>query len=383
VESFPKTPNGKIDRKALPAPEVSRDPATEAAAPAARNPLEETLVDIWQDVLQVKPIRVTDSFFELGGYSLLAAVLIAKVKERLGHTLPLGALFAAPTIERMAAALEQKVDLETTSLVVPLQAHGSRPPLFVISGLGHVFMYQSIARLLGPDQPVYGLKAVGIDGKEKPFNRVEDMARRFKADILSLRLQGPISLCGFSFGGMVAFELASQLQAEGHPVHRLALLDSFGPAYPVPLPAYKRILIHAANLYRGGLSKLMPYLRDRYNKLKWRILFWLGALHLCAPQIKGAEESTEKRFQKVWAAFTIAEKIYQPAGRYLGKVLILTAQQQAQWVGYRSDDPLLGWGKWLGGDVDIRTVPGNHTDIIAEENVGIVADALKQELGIP
>jgi thioesterase domain-containing protein len=348
-----------------------------------RSPLEESLADIWQDVLKVKPIGVTDSFFDLGGHSLLAAVLVARVRERLGRGLPLGVLFTAPTVERMAAVIEQNADPGSASPLVALRSGGSRPPLFLFPGVGgHVFTYQSLTELLGPDQPVYGLKAIGIDGTEKPLTRVEDMARRYRAEVLRVWPRGPFLLGGYSFGGLVAFELACRLRAEGHPVQMLALFDTFAPGYPVPLPAYQRLAVHARNLWRGGPRKFLPYLGDRLRNLRRRLMSRISPSSVIGGKVEGADESTNRVLRQVKVALLAAGRSYRPGGRYPDRVLLLAAEEGVDWVATSCDDPLLGWGKWLGGNFEVRKVPGSHLGLFAGAGVSFVSRALRKEMGI-
>ena len=157
---------------------------------------------IWADVLGVHPVGIRDDFFDLGGHSYQAAVLLTRVQERLGLSLPLGALFAAPTVETLAAVLQRKLEAGTAGSLVPLREEGSRPPVFLIAGIGgHVFTFHKFGRLLGPDQPAYGVKAIGVDGAARTPDRIEDIAARYAEEITAERPDGPIVLGGYSIGG--------------------------------------------------------------------------------------------------------------------------------------------------------------------------------------
>ena len=168
LDALPVTPNGKIDRRALPAPDRSR-PELEKAFVAPRDDLERQLAHIWEEVLGVRPVGVTDNFFELGGHSLLAVRLFAVIEKRLGKKLPLTAVFQGATVEHLAGVLRQQATPGPQSSLVAIQPGGSKRPLFLVHPAGgHVFPYIHLAQFLGPDQPCYGLQARGRGRRTRP-----------------------------------------------------------------------------------------------------------------------------------------------------------------------------------------------------------------------
>ncbi|MCI0574921.1 MAG: thioesterase domain-containing protein, partial [Chloroflexi bacterium] len=234
LDTLPLTPNGKIDRQALPAPERSNLELAKTAVPA-RDALELKLVRIWEEVLDVRPVGVNHNFFELGGHSLLAVRLMARIRQELTVELPLTTLFQSPTVQGLAAVLRQGEEMTiTSSSLVPLQVGNEkkRPLFFVHPGGGNVFSYSDLVRYLGPEWSFYGFQARGIaDPKEAPHTRVETMAGYYLKLLRQVQPEGPYFLGGWSVGGVVAFEMAWQLQKQGHEVGLLALVDS-----PVPNP---------------------------------------------------------------------------------------------------------------------------------------------------
>src|SRR5262249_46885240 len=150
----------------------------------------------------------------LGGHSLLAAQLFAEMEKQLGMRLPLALLFRGPTIDRLAALILVGEWLKedwamTRSTLVPIQLDGTRPPLFCVGvAQGEVLNYIMLAHYLGPDQPVFGLQARGLDGQEEPFATVEEMAAHYVPQIRSVQPEGPYYLAGYSAGGTVVFEIA-------------------------------------------------------------------------------------------------------------------------------------------------------------------------------
>ncbi len=228
LSEFPLTPNGKVDRTSLPAPsgEAAHD-GVQAIEP--RNRVELQLVAIWEQVLGITPIGVRDNFFTLGGYSLLALRMFSAIEQTFGTRLPMAVLFQAPTIEQLADVLADEGCTVRWRSLVAIQPEGKRPPLFAVPGVGgNVLVFARLAKLLGDDQPFYGLQARGLDGKEKPFMRVDEMAAHYIGEIRSVQPQGPYFIGGTCTGGLAAYEIAQQLTAQGEEVI-LAVMESWHP----------------------------------------------------------------------------------------------------------------------------------------------------------
>ncbi|MCU1307541.1 MAG: Long-chain-fatty-acid--CoA ligase [Acidobacteriaceae bacterium] len=193
---------------------------------APSGPIESRLVELWESVLDKRPIGVNDDFFELGGDSLRAARLFAQIEQKFERSIPVGALFQAPTIATLAKLVS--VADSNDACVVTIQAGGTLPPLFCLPGqTGSVLMYRSLAQHLGSDQPVYGLQPQGLDGKQPPLTRIEDMAANFLKKIQLIQSQGPYFLAGYCMGGTIALEMAQQLRRQGQTVGLLAMLDTY------------------------------------------------------------------------------------------------------------------------------------------------------------
>ena len=228
LDTFPLTDNGKIDRRRLPAPsEIKSIGSAETAAP--RDAVELQLAALWEQVLGTSAVGIRDNFFDLGGHSLLALRMFSAIERVFRKRLPLALLFQAPTIERLAAVLrDEGCSLPWRSLVA-IQAHGARHPIFIVPGVGgNVLVFARLSRLLGEDQPFYGLQAQGLDGKARPFTRIEDMARHYIAEIRTVQARGPYRIGGTCTGGLVAYEMARQLTAAGDEV-LLAIMESWHP----------------------------------------------------------------------------------------------------------------------------------------------------------
>ena len=207
LEEVPVTPVGKIDRKKLPAPTVGpkRDQIT-----FPRNPIEKKLVQLWETLLNIKPIGIRDNFFDLGGNSLIAMQMFSDIEKTFNKRLPVSIIFEEETIENVARLLSShNQDNNKSSSLVAIQALGSKLPVFCIhGGGGEVLIYRSLAVELGNDQPVYGLRYSNNDTDKIS---VESLAEKYVKDIKEIQPNGPYSLLGFCFGGPIAYEMAQKL----------------------------------------------------------------------------------------------------------------------------------------------------------------------------
>lgn len=223
LPSLPRTLNDKVDIEALPVPYDGGLPSR--AEP--RDDIERRLLEIWRSLLDTESIGVRDSFFDLGGHSLLAVRLFARVEQMLGTRLPLATLITAPTIAELAEVVRRERAAPSWRSLVTLQPGGTRAPLFLVHGVrGQLLLYGALVRRLGADQPVYGLQSVGLDRVTAPLTRIPDMAAHYIAEIRSVQPHGPYLLGGFCFGGVIAVEMAAQLDRDGEDVALIALLHA-------------------------------------------------------------------------------------------------------------------------------------------------------------
>jgi len=240
LAAFPLTPNGKVDRRALPAPDAAQPADTDAGAAAQGDlmfgpgpeqsyllTIHHQLIAIWEELLNVCPIGVNDDFFELGGHSLLAARLVDRIEQATGKKIPLATLFAGATIQHLVEALLLSDDHAAHIPLIEVQAGGSKRPFFFLHGDlgGGGFYCRALARALGPEQPFYALEPYRLADREAPHT-VEAMATAYIEAARSVQPQGPYQLGGLCNGGLVAFEMARQLRAAGQAVDLLVLLDA-------------------------------------------------------------------------------------------------------------------------------------------------------------
>ncbi|MGO4850974.1 amino acid adenylation domain-containing protein, partial [Inquilinus sp. 2KB_12] len=224
LQDLPLNVNGKLDRRALPAPVY----AAGAIGRRPRTPQEEILKRLFAEVLDVEHVGIDDSFFALGGHSLLAAKLIGRIRATLGETLTIRSLFEGPTVADVAERLGVGDHADALGVVLPLRTSGEQPPLFCIHpAIGLSWCYSGLIQHIDPDIPIYGLQARGLVQGDAFQGRLEDMARDLSLEIRRLSPTGPYRLAGFSFGGNLAHAIATRLQADGHDVDLLVLLDSY------------------------------------------------------------------------------------------------------------------------------------------------------------
>ena len=214
LPSLPLTPNGKVDRSRLPEPREAPE-ADRVRSRAPGDQLELHLVKLWERMLGAEGIGIHDDFFELGGHSLLAAQLFDEIERLFGRRLPLDTLwYKGASIADVAHLLREDVQSITWPILVPIKPSGSKPPLFVVHTMGgNLFHYDYLARTLDPRQPVMGLQARGVYGREQPRHRIEDIAADCVRALRSHQAQGPYLIAGYSSAGIVAFEIARQLEA--------------------------------------------------------------------------------------------------------------------------------------------------------------------------
>jgi len=374
LDRLPLTPTGKIDRKALPAPQ-------EGAAPQAlhrpRSVTEQELLTIWRSVLGTETIDLFDNFFELGGHSLMAVRMMAQIGKVYDTTLPLQALFRYPTVAELAAHVDERTPERAWSTLVALQPEGDRAPLFCVPGDGgNVFYFHSLARALGRDQPVYGLESLGLDGKAAPHTTVEAAAAYHIDRIKECWPEGPYHLAGHSFGGLIAFEMAQQLRRAGDAVATLVVLDTLPPSMPLPTASEAELVVTfeqlfaeeygaQATLTAAAMAPLSP--EERLSALT-HALERIGALPM------GAGTGHVRTIFEVFRLNT--QTVYRPEHPvYLPFDLILAeeapeTERAAMAAGWAELEP-----------VRVHVVPGSHTTMTYPPHVIALAERLSACLG--
>jgi thioesterase domain-containing protein/acyl carrier protein len=378
LEKLPLSANGKIDRSALPAIDGHRQ--VQKSTP--KDGLELKLQKIWERVLASGPIGFDDNFFELGGHSLLAVRLFAQIEKSFARNLPLATLFQAPTVRLVANVMREDGWSAPWSSLVLLQNGGNKRPFFCVHAAGgNVLEYHDLARLLGPDQPFYGLQAQGLDGSNPPHTTIEDMAAHYIKEMREVQSEGPYLLGGRSSGGTVAFEMACQLAEQGEEVGLLALLDVYPAGYFKLLPGSESFLQRASRIARKIQS----------HRENLRVLSTTAKFKYVCAKLKYAPAKTKHKM------YRRAYKIYRRIGRPLPNALknieevnfaavkdyVPRVYPGSATLFLASDDLTAaydieeGWQGLIRGGLEIIKVSGNHLDIVKEPHVRMVAEKLR------
>ena len=376
LHALPLTPNGKVDRNVLPAPDYTRLEQQEALV-APRDGLELQLRQIWEKVLGVRPIGIRDNFFDLGGHSLLAVRLFAQIEKVMGKNLPVAALFHAPTIEQLAGLMSRQDWSAQWKSLVAIQPGGSKAPFFCVHAHdGGVLFWRDLARHLGSDQPVYALQPQGLDGRQPPHSRIEEMAAHYIKEIRTLQPEGPYFIGGHCIGGLIAFEMAQQLHRQGERVGLLALFDSYAPRRNRSARSslfyryrYKaiRLLEMTVGLHVNNLLILEPeerlsYVKEKFNKALYKLYMGLGSSWIRAARHR----------RNILKAGSQAARNYDPK-IYPGKITLFRATNLGGGIEH---DPQMGWGRLAGGGLETHLIPGYHAHIVLEPRVRVLATQL-------
>jgi len=386
LEALPLSPNGKVDRRALPAPDDER-PKLEKKYVAPRDSTELQLAQIWEDVLGIRPIGVTDHFFDLGGHSLLAVRVVARIDKAMGKQLPVASLFQSPTIERLAAMLRQEGQRGASlSSIVEIQPAGSQPPLFFIHGVGGGMFwgYTNLSRHLGADQPVYAFKSRGMDGREE-LGSLEEMAAHYAAELRACQPRGPYFLGGYCFGGNVAFEMARQLQARGQRVALLALMNSaptnsrYTRVVPTPVWLVRfvdnlRFLL--ACYFQRSAKQQADFIAWQVRTLVKKLARGLGRSRARAgvnadEVVDLTDYPAEQR--RLWEVH-IRALFEHHTQSYPGHVTLFRSRGHPLLCSF---DRTYGWNEFAAGGVTVKIVPGAHEKILEEPHVQVLARELK------
>ena len=385
LQEIPRLPNGKTNRRAL--IEYDGEMLVRQEAPVGSpDALERSLVDIWEDILEVGPIGVNDDFFDLGGHSLLSAQLMAEISQQFGVQPSLASFLQGPTVRELAALIRKRSDATQWSPLVSLQPGGDRPPLYLVHGLGGgVSGYVALARLLGRDQPVYGFEALGSDNDSQPDTSIEEMARRYADALITAQPEGPFCLGGYSYGAAVAYEMACQLAKRGRRCACLVLIDSAAPGsdYYTCTLNLKWLLDFLAN-FPNWLQDFRQLERDRQRAriLKAIRSNWpFGTASRISQPIDRLMyldnvSQIPDSHKEIVALEMEAIANYSPS-KYDGDVVLFRTPRHPLFCSY---DKSLGWDSLVSGEVNVRYISGAHHRLMAEPTVLQVASQISQSL---
>ncbi len=404
LDSFPLTANGKIDKKALPHPDTVELITGQYVAP--RNELEEKLAAIWQDVLEVDQVGIHDDFFELGGHSLLAVRLVASIRKALEIELPLNDVFIFPTIAALATNLSKlnspslQSAIQKIKYLVPLKTNGNKIPLYIICGGGGTARrFRKFADMMDDDQPVYVLQPI-VDHKDvRQMGSMEEIAEKFIAEIFINNPDGPFALSGHCVGGIIAFEMARQLQEKGKTVHMLAMFDtiirkvekgeagSLANFYNIPFTV-KRFMAKAILKFNFETFLLRKHTRKAIG-------YKMKSFKTLMKKLNKRETNLEQLEYVGLEIFDESSEVYRAATRnykilpYDGEILLFYAKERYYFTDVHNNirfkkiflnDITKNMWRQYATSVTIYEVEGDHSDIFEITHGTEFARLLQQQL---
>jgi len=378
LDSFPLSSNGKLDRKSLPAVKLE-EKRTEAKFTQPKNDTERSLVKIWQSLLAQPEISVNDNFFDLGGQSFLAVRMMAQIHTKFARELPLSVLFENPTITNLAHHLEA-AGPESYSPLLALRKEGRKTPLFFIHPVGgNVFCYGLLVNKIGKDYPIYALQSRGLSAGESPFTSFAEMVDVYTQEILRIQPYGPYRIGGWSLGGSVAFEIATQLQIAGAEIEWVGMFDSPAP-YKLPEVDERDLLAWFVSDL-SGIDNFISADELKQNKEEDRLRYLLDKVVSAGIFSHDVSEAQLARLIDVFRRNLRLQREYSErssSNRAFSATLYKAAQGPNCYLRKYYPDiqsPDMGWLK-VTSDVVIVDVPGNHYTILSKENVESLSEAI-------
>ncbi|CAC9975307.1 non-ribosomal peptide synthetase [Flavobacterium panici] len=375
LEKIPTTLNGKIDRKALSQYKTSK--IIEYTAP--RTEEESIVAAIWKESLGLENIDIFSDFFEMGGHSIKGVKVMIEIEKYTGKRIPLSALFKYSTVEKFAKLLNTGTEIYSDCLV-PISPSGHKVPLFIIHGAGlNVLNFVNLSKHFDDDQPIYAIQGIKPKGFDGWYESIEAMAAHYIDAIIKVNPKGPYALAGFSFGGIVAFEMTRQLKEQGRKVSLTALLDS-----------YVDSSYYYGSYRRKQLVRYFDITHRRLDFLKEMLLSWKAF----KMRINGKKEYILKRHfgkkDEMTEQEELALKEFIEADSMVKKIVDRYHLKPQNFevdlfrskddINYRLDPTHLGWKKAALGGVTIHNISGNHLDIVAPPNDIFLARLLQDIL---
>jgi thioesterase domain-containing protein/acyl carrier protein len=373
LAELPLTGNGKVDRGALARPEDFAAGVEESELEAPRDGVERELALIFEEVLEVRQVGRRRSFFDLGGHSLLAVRLMTRIEQRYGRSLPLAALFEAPTVEALALLLG-RVAAAGEEVLVAVRPAGTRPPFFCVHPVGgSVLCYRELAQQLGDDQPFYALQVP--EGEPPADLSLEALATTYVAAVRRRQPRGPYRLGGWSMGGVVAFEMARQMAAEGEEVELLALLDAERPGRAAREVDDATLASWFARDLSGLLGRDLAVTREELVPLAEE-----ERLRLLLAQARAARLPEDIGLERLRQLLAVFRRNYRALLRYeapfyAGGLTLLRVDRAGA-----EADPTLGWSSVSGSGVEVIRVPGDHYSMVRPPFVAGLAAHLRRLL---
>jgi thioesterase domain-containing protein len=383
LNKFPLTPNGKIDRKAMPVPDSTQHHAHKGVV-EPKTETEKLLHAIWRNVLRIDRISIHDNYFEIGGHSLLAAILFAEIEKNMHINLPLAILFDSPTIFEMAKSIDQQQANVRWKSLVPIKKEGNKAPLFLVHGAeGNVLIYRPLTHYIEKERPVYGLQAQGLDGHSAIEGDFKIIASRYIDEILSIQPTGPYFVGGYCLGGLIAYEMARQLVDAGKTVGLVSMIESFNesirgkPISDIAKNANKllNLYFHLVNLMSAKSTSRKYFLKEKMRVLLDRLQVQYQFQTKRLNQLFSKKESLLFHHLKLGKVYDRALLDYSPDA-YTGNVDLFITKKKFLYY----QDEKCGFGKLITGEIRVHEINCCARGTLVEPFVKNIAEILNDRL---
>ena len=376
IPNIPLMPNGKLDRKQLPPPSPKR---LSYIAKRTKNTTEAVITQIILKNTDFGKIGLNDNFIDMGIDSMRALMIIVDIEEQFDKRFPLTVLVHHPTIKLLTTFIDTTTASPYSSLIA-LKKDGSKLPLYILHGIGlNLFNFNSMLKYINKEQPVYGLRAAGLDGNKTPLKSIESLAAHYNQQILNHDPIGPYAIAGYSFGGIIAFEMVKQLKEAGKAVEMLAMIDTHIKKQPPSIFSdkiikkvtrqYSKLKFRIGSFYKYPVANI-DYLKTLYTSMFKEFGVWAGMLNKDKiSDLPKYMQNVVDRMENAWGKYEIRP--------YDIKIDLFKAEKRLYYV----DDPkMLGWEAYAQQGVSLHTVPGDHEDMFESPNDKTLAQLLQKRL---
>ncbi len=363
IKEFPLTPNKKTDRKALINYQSETILNTELET-YSNDDLIDVIKKIWAEELQMHDIDEEDDFFALGGHSMIAVRGMTKINKETGVKLPLSVLFENSTIKSLSKVINEKKSSQNGKVVIPIKKEGKKNPIFLVHAGGlNILMYKSLSHFLSDDQPLYGLQGLGLDGDLSHLQSIETIATRYLQEIFEHQSQGPYIIMGYSFGGIIAYEMVRQLLEQNKEVLMLGILDTYAKDHNRASGKLSGYFIKSKRQFSKALFFAKAFFKYPRATLKYQKYIFSQKIH---------NKTNTSEDDKVHDYSDEVIKAYDKAyNNYVMQPLTIEIDlfKVEKRIYYIDDPAYLGWKKFATGGVRVHSVPGDHrTFLLAPHN---------------
>ncbi|MFV0607170.1 MAG: non-ribosomal peptide synthetase [Niabella sp.] len=370
LNEFPLTPNKKVDRVKL--SQVSADfIANNNLVKQGTNATINIIKDIWGQELNIPDIDENDDFFELGGHSMTAIKVMSRLEKETGHKLPISVLFENSTAKNLAELIKNNKQTNNNKVLVPIKQDGNKTPVFFVHAGGlNALIYKSLGQFFDDNRPIYGIQGLGLDGNLTDLQNMEVMAARYLKEVLEYYNNGPLILIGYSFGGIIAYEMARQAMQLGKEIKMLGVLDSYAKPssennilskyYTKSIRQFKKLAFFGNRFIKN------PSETVKYQKLVLLRKFNKNFVEAEDDQIYDYDNDVVMAYENIYNNYVM---------RPMDITIHLFKVQKR--VYYLDDPKFLGWKEFAKQGVKVFSIPGDHKTFLNPPNNKILAEILQ------